>query len=191
MIPWSPSGNNFIVAFFRYSALFLGQGYAAGVFLMMDPTWLGQLLDEHGPGLTLYARQWCVAPEDAVQEAFLKLVAQKKLPDQVVPWLYRVVRNTAISMIRSAQRQRNYETQAARQQPAWFVAGDHGSLDAETVKVALEKLPTDQREVITLHLWGGLTFAEIAQIVNSSSSTVHRWYLAGMEGLRSALHAAG
>ena len=60
---------------------------------MMGPDALGRLLDAHAAGLTLYARQWCVAPEDAVQEAFLKLAARRDSPPDAVAWLYAVTRN--------------------------------------------------------------------------------------------------
>jgi DNA-directed RNA polymerase specialized sigma24 family protein len=55
-----------------------------------------RLMDTHGPPLILYARQWCVAPEDVVQDAFLKLVGLGEPPREAVAWLYRVVRNGAI-----------------------------------------------------------------------------------------------
>ena len=59
----------------------------------MAPDFLSQLLDNHSAALVLYARQWCVVPEDVVQEAFLKLATQRSPPEQPVAWLYRVVRN--------------------------------------------------------------------------------------------------
>jgi RNA polymerase sigma-70 factor (ECF subfamily) len=155
---------------------------------MMDPTVLGQLVDEHAAALELYARQWCAAPDDVVQEAFLKLVTQRHMPRRVVPWLFRVVRNQAISAARSAQRRRKYETRAAQRQPQCLFAGETtAELDGEAATHALQALPHEQREVITLHLWGGLTFAEIAEVIDSSTSTVHRWYLAGLNYLRDKL----
>jgi RNA polymerase sigma-70 factor (ECF subfamily) len=75
---------------------------------MMGPEILGRLIDEHAAALVLYARQWCATPEDVVQEAFLKLIAQKKPPDRLVSWLYRVVRNAAIDASRSAERRRGF-----------------------------------------------------------------------------------
>jgi RNA polymerase sigma-70 factor (ECF subfamily) len=153
----------------------------------MDPTVLGQLVDEHAAALELYARQWCAAPEDVVQEAFLKLVTQSPMPRNVVAWLFRVVRNQAISVLRSAQRRRKHETLAGERQPPYLFAGDETAIDGEAATSALLTLPAEQREVITLHLWGGLTFAEIAEVVDSSASTVHRWYLAGLNQLRERL----
>ena len=36
----------------------------------VDSQRLGRLVDRHASALELYARQWCEAPEDVVQEAF-------------------------------------------------------------------------------------------------------------------------
>src|SRR6266536_1489317 len=103
---------------------------------MMTPEKLGRLLDEQSAALMLYARQWCAAPEDVVQEAFLKLAGQVKTPDYPVAWLYRVVRNGAISAARAAQRRRHHETAAAGRTPAWFIPSETGQLDGEAASVA-------------------------------------------------------
>src|SRR4051794_38732362 len=115
---------------------------------MMDANVLGQLVDQHAAALELYARQWCGAPEDVVQDAFLKLVLQKKMPHNVVPWLFRVVRNQAISALRSTQRRHKHESRAAAQQPACLFAGEASALDGATAARALQDLPAEQREVI-------------------------------------------
>jgi RNA polymerase sigma factor (sigma-70 family) len=154
---------------------------------MMDPTVFGQLVDEHAAALELYARQWSAAPEDVVQEAFLKLMSQTHLPRNVVPWLFRVVRNQAVTVWRSVQKQRKHETLVAERQPDCWFSQETSALDGETAAQALRTLPAEQREVITLHLWGGLTFAEIAGVMDSSASTVNRWYLTGLNLLRERL----
>ncbi len=51
----------------------------------------------------------------------------------------------------------------------------------------LSRLALEQREVIVAHVWGGLTFAEIAAIVGSSTSAIHRRYQAGLQTLRNLL----
>jgi RNA polymerase sigma-70 factor (ECF subfamily) len=155
---------------------------------MMGPDQFGQLVDRHAAALALYARQWCSAPEDVVQDAFLKLVRQAVPPIKVVPWLFKVVRNGAISMARSEKRRRRYETAAAEELPPWFESAEGTGLDGETVTAALQHLTPEEHETITLHLWGGLTFEEIAQVAECSSSTAHRWYAAGLESLRERLH---
>ncbi len=86
----------------------------------MDSDWLGGLVDRYAAALELYARQWCGAPEDVVQEAFLKLVAQRPRPDQPGAWLFRVVRNGAINAAVAARRRRHHEAEAAGEFASWF-----------------------------------------------------------------------
>ncbi|MBV9122900.1 MAG: sigma-70 family RNA polymerase sigma factor, partial [Planctomycetes bacterium] len=153
----------------------------------MSPEMLGQLMEEHAAALVLYARQWCRAPEDVVQEAFLKLMAQKPPPQHPVPWLYRVVRNGSISAARKASRRRRHESTAAARSPPWFATAETAALDAQTAASALQELPLEQREIIVAHLWGGLTFAQIAELTGTSASTAHRVYVAGLFALRERL----
>jgi RNA polymerase sigma factor (sigma-70 family) len=153
----------------------------------MGPEPLARLVDAHAAALVLYARQWCAAPEDVVQEAFLKLFALSRPPAQPLPWLYRAVRNAAISAGRSERRRRRHEAAAAARVPAWFRGTDPAGLDAAAVAAALQALPPEQREVIVAHLWGGLTFEQVAEVAGCSSSTAHRWYAAGLAALRERL----
>jgi RNA polymerase sigma-70 factor (ECF subfamily) len=148
---------------------------------------LGRLFDQHAAALVLYARQWCTTPEDVVQEALLKLVSQKKPPDRLVPWLYRVVRNAAISAARSSKRRRHHEAVAAARTAPWFVQAEAEGIDGATASGALQMLPLEQREAIVAHLWGGLTFEQIGELAGTSSSTAHRWYMAGLSALRERL----
>jgi RNA polymerase sigma factor (sigma-70 family) len=155
---------------------------------MMDVTQLGQLVDAHAAALVLYARQFCAAPEDVVQEAFVRLFKQERTPPSIVSWLYRVVRNAAISAARSEQRRRRHEARAAQEAPAWFVVREDADVDANEVAASLQTLPAEQREAIALHLWGGLTFAEVAEIVACSASSAHRHYAEGLRQLRERLN---
>src|SRR5947209_5676494 len=84
-----------------------------GVIPAMGPEQLGELVDRYAAALVLYARQWCDCPEDVVQTAFLKLVRARTRPDNLLPWLYRVVRNGAIDASRAARRRHKYESAAA------------------------------------------------------------------------------
>jgi RNA polymerase sigma factor (sigma-70 family) len=153
----------------------------------MGPEQLGQLINAHAAALVLYARQWCAIPEDIVQEAFLKLVTQSTPPTNPVPWLYCVVRNGAISASRMARRRQHYEALAAAESDGWFQPSEHTGLYAETASAALQNLPIEQREIIVAHLWGGLTFEQIGDVIDSSASTAHRWYTAGLSALRERL----
>jgi len=153
----------------------------------IDPETLATLFDLHAAALELYAAQWSQSPADVVQEAFIQLAAQTTMPETPVPWLFRVVRNGAISAARKSNRRRKHETMAAERSELWFVTNTTDELDARTASNALESLPADQREVIVARIWGGLTFEQIAEVTEISSSAAHRRFEAGLLVLRERL----
>ena len=153
----------------------------------IGPQLLTELLDRHGAALVLYAQQRCDTPEDVVQEAFLSLMQQADLPENVVGWLYRVVRNGAIDVARKATRRTRRETAAAASVEPWFHPSHDERLDTMAATDALKQLPIEQRETIVARLWGGLSLEEIAALAESSTSSVHRWYPAGLSTLREKL----
>jgi RNA polymerase sigma-70 factor (ECF subfamily) len=148
---------------------------------------LSRLFEEHGRALELFARQFCNSPEDAVQHAFLKLAKLGEASDTVVAWLYRVVRNRAISLARSEARRRRRERRAADAAQPWFEPSYADKLDAQAAAEALKALPQDEREIIVAHIWGGLTFEQIGRVVGCGASTAHRRYKAGLSSLRERL----
>ena len=149
----------------------------------MTPRQLAELVAEHAAALVLFTRQWCDSPEDAVQDAFCKLVAQRNAPDDPVAWLFKVARNAAIDAGKSQRRRVKREEVVARP-VRWFAESRIDGLDAAAAVAALEALDADQREVIVARLWGGLTLDQIAATVGCSVSTAHRRFEAGIQSLR-------
>jgi RNA polymerase sigma-70 factor (ECF subfamily) len=153
----------------------------------VGPETLGWLLDRYAAGLTLYARQLCDCADDVVQEALIALAAEPHRPDDLLAWLYRVVRNKALSAARAATRRRRREQAAAAARPDWFTPAPDDRLDAAAVAAALASLPGEQREVVVARLWGGLTFQQIAGLLGVSDSAAHRRYQTALETLRERL----
>jgi RNA polymerase sigma factor (sigma-70 family) len=153
---------------------------------LMTSAEVARLIDTHSAPLVLYARQWCDAPEDVVQEAFIKLVRQRRPPEDAVAWLYRVVRNGALDEAKMARRRLRRESAAVRP-VRWFVEPEVDGLDAETAVAALEGIAPERREVVVAHHWGGLSFEQIAAVAGCSASTAFRRYTAGVEDLRKQL----
>ncbi len=164
----------------------------------ISPELLGRLLDEQGGALALFAAQWTDAADDCVQEALIELARQRPVPDSPVAWLFRVVRNRAISRARSARRRERHESLVGRLKlhDAEGRAGDGRTGDGregeapaepEEVAIALETLPGELREVVVARTWGGLGFEQIAALVGCSTSTAHRRYEAGLAALRERL----
>ncbi|HUG89264.1 MAG TPA: sigma-70 family RNA polymerase sigma factor [Planctomycetaceae bacterium] len=153
----------------------------------MEPDFFIRLVDRHAAALELFAGQWTVAPADVVQESLLELCRQDPLPERIVPWLYKVVRNKAISAARSENRRRRHEATAAGRCERWFEPAPDAAFDAALATEALHELPDEEREIIVAHVWGGLSFEEIADAFDTSSSTAHRRYQAGLAALRERL----
>ncbi len=157
----------------------------------MDSESLGSLIDRFAPALELYARQWCDAPEDVVQEAFVKLASQRPSPRNPPSWLFRAVRNGAINAGIARRRRKRREAEAASDSPAWFEEpsslGPAAEVDPEAAQAALSTLPGDQREAIVARVWGGLSFEQIAELAGTSASSAHRLYHAGLRALRERL----
>src|SRR4029453_2335844 len=86
---------------------------------------LTRIAAEQAPALVLYARQWLDAAgaDDAVQEALVALLAQRRFPENPAAWLYRAVRNAAIDQARAATRRRRREQAVAAERCELFV--DH------------------------------------------------------------------
>jgi RNA polymerase sigma-70 factor (ECF subfamily) len=152
----------------------------------MTATQIADLVTTHAAALTLFARQWCAQPEDAVQDAFCKLVQQRTPPPDAVAWLFRVVRTTAIDRGRSDRRRAHREAISAKSE-TWFAEREIEGLDAEAAVAALESLPGEQREVIVARLWGGMTLEQIAGIAGCSLTTAHRRFEAGIAALQERL----
>jgi RNA polymerase sigma factor (sigma-70 family) len=156
------------------------------------PEILGRLFDEHARALVLFARPWCDAPEDVVQDAFIALARQDPAPDRVVAWLYRVVRNGAIAAARRSRRRRRREQRAADREltpgAPWFDATDD-RIDAAHVTRLLDELDAETREIVIARVWGGLTFEEISRLQGCSLTTAHRRYQAGLARLHERLES--
>jgi RNA polymerase sigma factor (sigma-70 family) len=151
----------------------------------ISPDELGRLYREHAAALRLFARQWPAGDEDLVQDAFVKLSQQSPAPDHVLAWLYRVVRNGALSAGRGEARRRERDRRVSESE-AWFEPADD-TIDSREAARALSELPLEQRELIVARIWGGLTFDELAGVAGCSLPTVHRRYQAGLDALRERL----
>lgn len=153
----------------------------------VGPELLSELLDEHSAALVLFAQQWCTTPEDVVQEAFVRLMRQRPTPSEPARWLYRVVRNGAISASRASARRARHETAAACQRGEWFAHAAGEQIDAQAATAVLESLPIALRETVVLRLWSELPFDQIAELTETSASTAHRRYVDGLAALRKQL----
>ncbi len=132
-------------------------------------------------------------PEDVVHDVFVSFLKLRhfRLTGSLKGYLATCVANAARNLIRSERRHPHeaLETAAAIELPGRHpddevMIGE----EARLVSLAVAELPYDQREVLLLHLGGGLKFAEIARSQDISINTVLGRYRYGLEKLRSKLN---
>ncbi len=159
---------------------------------MIDQAKLTQLFDAHAATLVLYARQWLdiQSAQDVTHEVFIKLFSQSREIQNPRAWLYRAIRNAAISAARSDERHRRREQRVARDRPDLFDSQIHQVVDAKAAEAALADLPPDLREITVLRIWADLSFAEIADQVGRPLSSVFDQYKAALTSIRKTMESS-
>jgi len=147
---------------------------------------LAQWFEAHSRPLVLYARQWLDdhAAADVVQEAFLKLLSQNRRPDNVRAWLFRTVRNAALTELRRRRTRIKHAEGIAANRPEWFQPRLEDALDAQAAQEALSQLPPEQSELVVMRVWGQMTYEQMAEVAGEPLSTVRGRYVAAIESLR-------
>ncbi len=135
--------------------------------------------------------------EETVQETFLALWQNPEGYDQqrgsVKAWLMGMVHHRAVDTVRREEAHRRRVEGAPQldveaEDPATRVVEEIGlSEEREGVRHALDSLPAEQREVIELMYFGGLSQSKIAERLRLPLGTVKSRTLLGMRRLRSAL----
>jgi RNA polymerase sigma-70 factor (ECF subfamily) len=150
---------------------------------------LAEWYEAHGTELMLYARQWSPdqRAEDIVQDAFIKLLKQRKCPDNVRAWLFRVVRNASISIVRRLQQRRQAARKFRHREIMWFESHSDDLIDARLAQDILQTLPSHLCEIVLLRIWGQMSLREIAQVMNKSIPWIHNEYKTALEMIRKNL----
>ena len=139
------------------------------------------------------------AAEEVVQETFWRVWqrASAYRPERGVfaGWLLRITRNLAIDILRREK----IRPPVAESDPAggaWELQPDPAAdvpeavaalHDAGMIRAALAALPSEQRKVLELAYFRGLTRQEIAAAIAAPLGTVHTRARLGLEKLRQAL----
>jgi DNA-directed RNA polymerase specialized sigma24 family protein len=92
--------------------------------------------------MALYARQWLdrAAAEDVVQDVFLRRASDVPRVENVKAWLFRAVRNAAVSHRRSSIRRARREQALAGERGECFEAGPGDLIDAAAAERVLRSL---------------------------------------------------
>ena len=155
-------------------------------------------LETHGPKLLLCARQWTRSladAEDVVQEAFVRYWRhQRHLPGEPQALLITSIRRAALDHARRHARRTLREEKAdgglgEREYTFEPLPGEDADRHRE-IEVALQRLPTVQREVLVLKIWNELTFEQIGATLEIPPNTAASRYRYALAALRKELKPA-
>ncbi|MBI2773359.1 MAG: sigma-70 family RNA polymerase sigma factor [Chloroflexi bacterium] len=167
-----------------------------------DARALGELYDAYGRvvfGVGFRIAGSPEAAEEVAQDVFQAVWRQARSyraeRGSVRTWLLAIARNAAIDWGRTHGRRSNreYSLDAAPGLVAEVQVEERviASLRAERIRVAVRMLPTEQRDVVALAFWGGLSQTEIAARAGIPLGTVKSRIRLGMEKLRERLGPGG
>ena len=126
---------------------------------------------------------------DVAQDPFIRLFEQdpEKVAPALKPWLFTVCRNRCFDILRKEKRMSNLEDEKidrisdGSEDPA--SAFERSDQHGEVLRF-LERLPSNQREVIRLKFQGEMSYKEISEVTDLSVSNVGFLIHAGLKRLR-------
>ncbi len=127
--------------------------------------------------------------EDLTQNVFLKVWTAPEAfrGGSFVAWVSRVARNRALDVLRA--KSVRPETEIPADLPLQGSLDDDllAKLDAQRVRDALAQLPAEQRGLIEMGFFGGITHQELARRTDTPLGTVKTRIRTGLRRLRESL----
>lgn len=144
---------------------------------MTDPDLIERftsLYDEHYPRVYSYAvsRAGRQIADEVVSDVFL--IAWRRLgevPDHALPWLLVVARNVIANEVRAAARRESLAAELRSWQSGTVPDIADQVSERQAVLRALTALSDDDRELLTLVAWHGLSPRDAAQVLGCSAAT--------------------
>jgi RNA polymerase sigma-70 factor (ECF subfamily) len=156
---------------------------------------LERLYDEHAAALFAFLLNLTrdeADTRDCLQEVFVKLARNPLLIDGIQnerSYLLRLAHNQAIDLIRRRDARDRHHSKLADDSVDLFAraADPDEAAYRQELAVALGELPDEQRAVVHLKLWEGLTFEQIAETLGIPMNTAASRYRYGIDKLRTRL----
>lgn len=167
-----------------------------------DPDAMADLYDRYGRvvySVILRIVRNAAVAEELSQEAFLRAWNRAEAFDaergRIAPWLLTIARNRAIDYLRSTagQQQANTFELVSSERVTSFVQTEDRMLEQEQarrIRAAFSKLNENQRQVLELAYFEGLSQSEMAQKLGQPLGTVKTWVRTALTTLRETFHVA-
>ncbi len=132
--------------------------------------------------LTVRLRSWDQA-SDVLQTAMMRAVKSRRRfakVDNPEAYLFQIARNESMRLAKRSAKHSHQSLDTAELMIDLTELRD----DSEAVSIALDRLSVEDRELVELKIYAGLTFREIAEITNRPQPTVATRYRRALESMR-------
>ena len=149
-------------------------------------------VDEYESPLIGYARTYLYDLErarDVVQDTFIRLCSQdrEKVSENLKSWLFTVCRNRCLDVLRKDKRVEPLD-EIRWQKVAGEEPNPSGQLESDESLAAvmryLDRLPTNQKEVILLKFQQGMSYKEIQKVTGLKQGNIGFLIHAGLKRMR-------
>ena len=124
------------------------------------------------------------AAEDAIQDAFCRTLRLRPDVVNLKAYLFRCVRSAAIDLVRKENRHKAWSVEELFEYADTVADMDEQQYLLGKIAHELKQLSPDEREVILQRLVGGLTYRDIAELLDRPLGTVTAWYRRGLKKLQ-------
>ena len=138
--------------------------------------------------------------DDASQEVFIEVyqkISSFKGNARLSTWIYRIAVNKCMTLIRYKKRKKRWafmtslwDTPAGPDEPKDFLHPGIALENKERASILMEKieaLPENQRVAFTMHKIEGLSYEEIASIMETTTAAIESLIFRARENLKKAL----
>jgi len=135
----------------------------------------------------------CDLAADALQETFLRAIKfRERLREVNSPesWMFTIARREANRILTRSNRTRHNGLVDAEGIHKRAISEQVDVDDREELETALAGLTSDEREILELHIYGGLTFCEVAEVTEIPPGTIATRYRSAIAKLRRRLNVA-
>jgi RNA polymerase sigma-70 factor (ECF subfamily) len=161
----------------------------------MSSSQIATLYDAHAPALFRFLMTLCrqeADTRDLLQEVFLRAARRQagELLRDPAAWLFRTARNLHIDHTRRHGARDRAMQRLAQEPKQQEDTGDPAEDDTASplrIAEAIAALPEEQRTVLHLKIWEGLTFARIGEVLDIPANTAASRYRYALENLRTLL----
>ncbi|MFN0057674.1 MAG: RNA polymerase sigma factor [Planctomycetota bacterium] len=164
---------------------------------MIDREQLAQIVQTWQRPIYNFAVRWfgrCEDADDVTQEIFAALARkydQYDAREAFRPWLFKLALHTIYNHARARATRRRHEEKAMPPEPAPLV----DPLEERELRVALEQalleIPDDERALVLMHYYSGLSQLELAAALALPRTTVQSQLKGAVEELRRRLKSSG